>query len=178
MKKTHQGFTLIELMIVIAIIGILASVALPAYQEYLLRSKLTEGISIVSGFKVGVGDSFTADGELGVSSYASIVAADMAQGTIATSKITSVVIGTTDNDRGNIVITYNTDTATGGIGQLAGANVLVFSPSINGNTLSDINNSGSFHWVCAGAGGVKAALSYSDRQLGSINDQHLPTECK
>jgi type IV pilus assembly protein PilA len=54
MKRVQQGFTLIELMIVVAIIGILAAVALPAYQDYTIRAKVTEGISLASGAKVAV----------------------------------------------------------------------------------------------------------------------------
>ena len=55
----QQGFTLIELMIVIAIIGILAAIAIPAYQDYVIRSQVSEGLSLASGAKVGVGEFYT-----------------------------------------------------------------------------------------------------------------------
>jgi type IV pilus assembly protein PilA len=52
MKKIQQGFTLIELMIVVAIIGILAAIAIPAYQDYTIRAQVTEGLSVSSGVKL------------------------------------------------------------------------------------------------------------------------------
>ena len=57
-ENTQEGFTLIELMIVVAIIGILASIALPAYNEYILRAKLTEGLNALSESKVKMEQSF------------------------------------------------------------------------------------------------------------------------
>jgi len=57
MKKTQQGFTLIELMIVVAIIGILAAIALPAYQDYTVRAKVSEGVVVASGAKATVGEN-------------------------------------------------------------------------------------------------------------------------
>jgi type IV pilus assembly protein PilA len=58
MKTVQKGFTLIELMIVIAIIGILAAIAIPAYQNYVIRSQVTEGLSMADGFKTAVGDYY------------------------------------------------------------------------------------------------------------------------
>lgn len=55
MKKAQQGFTLIELMIVVAIIGILASIAIPAYQDYLAKAQASEGFALLDGYKVAIG---------------------------------------------------------------------------------------------------------------------------
>ena len=58
MKTIQKGFTLIELMIVIAIIGILAAIAIPAYQNYVIRSQVTEGLSLADSWKTAVGEFF------------------------------------------------------------------------------------------------------------------------
>jgi len=63
MKRVQQGFTLIELMIVVAIIGILAAVALPAYQDYTIRSQMTEPINLADGAKAAVADYWSNKGE-------------------------------------------------------------------------------------------------------------------
>ena len=58
MKKTQQGFTLIELMIVVAIIGILAAIAIPAYQDYTARAQMSEAMSLTSGVRTAVAESY------------------------------------------------------------------------------------------------------------------------
>src|SRR6476646_8936943 len=94
MKTLQKGFTLIELMIVVAIIGILAAVALPAYQDYTVRARVTEGLSLATAAKTAVAEN-AANG-----------ASDLASGwsaPTATPNVTSVgVSGTT----GVITITY------------------------------------------------------------------------
>src|SRR5258708_5655071 len=57
-KKVQQGFTLIELMIVVAIIGILAAIAIPAYQDYTIRAKVTEGIGLADAAKTAVAEAY------------------------------------------------------------------------------------------------------------------------
>ncbi len=62
MRKMQQGFTLIELMIVVAIIGILAAIAIPAYQDYTIRAQVSEGMNLVSAAKAAVAEDFLNEG--------------------------------------------------------------------------------------------------------------------
>src|SRR3954469_17366027 len=64
MKRLQKGFTLIELMIVVAIIGILATVALPAYQDYTIRAKVSELVLAATGFKTSIAEKYNSDGTI------------------------------------------------------------------------------------------------------------------
>ena len=68
-RRIQQGFTLIELMIVVAIIGILAAVALPAYQDYTIRAKVTEGLTLASAYKVAIADTFASGGPSAIKAH-------------------------------------------------------------------------------------------------------------
>jgi type IV pilus assembly protein PilA len=164
MKKVQQGFTLIELMIVIAIIGILAAIALPAYQDYTVRAKVSEAAISASALKVGVTEMFADNGMTGVNTYSGVVAADVAAGNILTDKITGIAV---NPGTGEITITL------GGITQLgAGTNTLAYMPQINNAAIANNNATGSIEWVCSAAppNGVAAATT--------ILPKYLPANCR
>ncbi|MGM8228748.1 pilin [Cellvibrio sp. ARAG 10.3] len=81
MKKVQQGFTLIELMIVVAIIGILAAVALPAYQDYTIRAKMSEVIGLAAAAKTSVSEYYVSMGQMPTSAAVSGVNTSPAQST-------------------------------------------------------------------------------------------------
>jgi type IV pilus assembly protein PilA len=127
-----KGFTLIELMIVIAIIGILAAIAIPAYRDYTIRSKVSEGLDLSFSAKVAVSETYFARGRFLSPVNASYGLPDAAS--ISGNYVSSVEIGAS----GLIVITYND--------QLGG------SPSANGKTIlvDPEPGQGSIVWDCTG----------------------------
>ena len=117
--QKHQGFTLIELMIVVAIVGILAAVAIPAYSDYTTRAKVTEGLSLASTAKTVVVEN------------AQFGASDLGSGfnaPDATDNISSIGIASAT---GVITVTYTTSVAP------AGSNTMVLTPQVNGAGLTN-----------------------------------------
>ena len=135
MKKFQQGFTLIELMIVIAILGILMAIAIPAYQDYAVRAKVSEGINLAGASKLGVAETYSSTGVL-VSSNTS---AGLPTSTDINGKyVSSIAVGTS----GLITITYT------GVEPKLSAKTLLLSPT---------TAAGSIKWRCkpgAAAAGV------------------------
>ena len=111
MKRAQQGFTLIELMIVVAIIGILAAVALPAYQDYTKRSRISEGLSLAAGAKTAMAEFYASNNAWPADNAAAgIAAADSITG----NSVTSVAVSTANNV-GVITVTYKTNAGGGTI---------------------------------------------------------------
>lgn len=136
MKHNQQGFTLIELMIVVAIIGILAAIALPAYQDYTARSQMSEAMTLASGARTAVTEYWTSEGTMPGNN----TDAGLAAGTDITGNyVASVIVG----NGGTITATMDTTGVASGIG---GATL----------QLSPITNAGSVQWVCKKDTGVDA----------------------
>jgi type IV pilus assembly protein PilA len=131
MKTMQKGFTLIELMIVIAIIGILAAIAIPAYQDYTIRAKVSEGISLASAAKLAVAETNDATGSMpGDNTAAGLPAA----ASIVGNNVESVTVG----GSGVITILY----ASSGLGGTADGTNIVLTP--------DTSQPGSMVWSCTG----------------------------
>jgi type IV pilus assembly protein PilA len=120
-KSVQQGFTLIELMIVVAIIGILAAVAIPAYQDYTIRAKMTEAMSIAAGAKTGIAEYYISEGSMPASqAQAGLEAA----ADYSTDIVQSMTYSRTDADTGVITMAVEDlggDTAAGQNYTLTGA---------------------------------------------------------
>ena len=133
-RAIQQGFTLIELMIVVAIIGILAAIALPAYQDYTVRAKVSEIMLAASGQKTSVSEFFQT--RLQMPATASI-------GTVTQNSVyvSTVAYSRTDTSTGVITATASTSTALPGTVQ---------SQTITLTGTGD-TNTGVVQWVCAGS---------------------------
>ncbi|HSC75054.1 MAG TPA: pilin [Pseudomonadales bacterium] len=164
-KQLQQGFTLIELMIVVAIIGILAAIALPAYQDYTVRTKVSEGLVLADSAKVQLAEAYQANDMKGVSA----AAADFNASFQPTKYVSKMTIGT---GTGVITVTYNGTN----IPQIAGQTLTV-TPSIAGAALTT-GLTGNMDWACAGVASTTASGRSLPFTTGTLLARYAPTECK
>ena len=134
MKQMQKGFTLIELMIVVAIIGILAAVAIPAYQDYTIKGKVTEASNLVAGVKEAIAEQadFTGLSNVGIGPAAAMNAAESL--TITGNYVLSVVAAGTSATTATITVTHKIASPT--VPAAMGGTTIIWTGTHNGGSVS------------------------------------------
>jgi len=163
MKSVQKGFTLIELMIVIAIIGILAAIAIPAYQNYTIRAQVSEANSIVGGVETAFDECYANKGSVANGKCGQLTDVGIA------SSIVGTYVSAVSMTGGVITVTYGTNANAKINGQ-----DITFSPYASPN--------GDISWVCSGGAvntNVNGLTALAGPTAGTItNKAYLPSSCQ
>ena len=156
MKAIQKGFTLIELMIVVAIIGILAAIALPAYQDYTIKAQVSEGPQLSEGLKTAIAEYYAANGAWPAGMSDIGMSANTVSGSY-TSSITQAA--------GVLTITYGLKANT----KVANSTLLISGA---------VDSNGDIAWVCGGSAVPTGFSAAGSATGGTVVAKYLPATCK
>ena len=173
-RSIEKGFTLIELMIVVAIIGILAAVALPAYQDYTVRAKVSEGIIAATSPKALVSEAFQTDGLTGIANAADTynLAANAVEHSSKYVSAMSIL-----RTSGEITLTTATSGAASTLPTAAVNKTIILTPNVQGAVLAGL--AGAVDWACATTTKQTAtAKLLTSTTAGTLPARYAPSECR
>jgi type IV pilus assembly protein PilA len=167
LKQIQKGFTLIELMIVIAIIGILAAIALPAYQDYTIRSQVTEGLNLAGGVKAAVADFYAQNGAFPAAAVTTAPPTGLGFTAAPTGKYSTVNLLA----NGVIDITYS--------GSQANAKLSATPEHMSVRAGGNVN--GDLVWICGNSAvpaGVANPAPGPNATTATMKSQWMPSSCR
>lgn len=177
--KIQQGFTLVELMIVVAIIGILAAVAAPAYQDYIIRSRVLEGLTLASQAKAEVAQA--ASSMIDLKTIADSFNAQVSGLGTSSKYVKQIAI---NNVTGVITISYDEPR----VGVANNQNTLIISPyiqtglgsavSLESALASGTNIMGSVDWTCSSDSNSVSTARNMPSAVGTLKAKYAPNECR